>query len=67
LLIDETKGRAIAESEGLRVIGLAGALVIAKQHGFINSVTQLLDALERDAGFYLSKHIRADVVRSAGE
>lgn len=32
LLIDETKGRVIAEAEGLRVIGLAGALVMATQH-----------------------------------
>lgn len=67
LLIDETKGRIIAEAEGLRVIGLAGALVIAKQHGFINSVAELLNSLERDAGFYLSKQIRADILRSAGE
>jgi len=29
LLIDETKGRVIAEAEGLRVIGLAGALSIS--------------------------------------
>lgn len=67
LLIDETKGRAIAQAEGLRVIGLAGALVIAKRHGLIESVAELLDLLERDAGFYLSKQVRADVMRSAGE
>lgn len=67
LLMDETKGRVIAEGEGLRVIGLAGALVIAKQHGFIKSVAKLLDALERDAGFYPSKQIRADVLHSSGE
>jgi uncharacterized protein len=67
LLMDETKGRAIAEGEGIRVIGLAGTLVIAKQHGFIGAVAEILDALEREAGFYLSKQVRADVLRSAGE
>ncbi len=67
LLMDEARGRALAEGEGIRVIGLAGALVIAKQHGFIASVTQILDALGRDAGFYLSKQIRTDVLRAAGE
>jgi len=49
------------------VIGLAGALVIAKQQNVIKSVADMLDLLEREAGFYLSKPIRADVLRSAGE
>ena len=67
LLMDEARGRAIAEREGLRVIGLAGSLVIAKRQGFVKSVTELLDALERESGFYLSKRIRAEVLKSAGE
>ena len=67
LLMDEARGRTIAEKEGLRVIGLAGALVIGKRHGFVKSVTELLDAIERESGFYLSKQIRAEVLKSAGE
>lgn len=66
LLMDETRGRAIAEREGIRVIGLVGTLVIAKRHGLIESVAEILDALEQEAGFFLSKQVRADVLRSAG-
>ena len=59
--------RAVALRCGLRVIGLLGLLVRAKQQGLIPAVAPLLDALERDAGFWMTADLKRRVLDQAGE
>ncbi len=48
LLIDERRGRAEANRLGLRITGLLGILVEAKQRNLIAAVRPLMDTLNRD-------------------
>jgi hypothetical protein len=54
ILLDERAGTQIAESLGLKPIGLVGILIIAKEKGLISSVTLVLDELRFTAGFWIS-------------
>lgn len=67
LLMDETDGRRVAVQEGLRIIGLLGVLLEAKERGFIPSVRQLTAELENTATFHVSDAIKEIIFRSAGE
>ncbi len=67
LLMDEAAGRGVAVRCGLRVIGLLGLLVRAKQQGLVPAVAPLLDALERDAGFWMTADLKRRVLDQAGE
>ncbi|MDD3276691.1 MAG: DUF3368 domain-containing protein [Kiritimatiellales bacterium] len=67
LLIDEALGREAARQEHLPVIGLMGVLLIAKKKGRIPSLAGLIERLETEAGFYLSRPVKARVLKEAGE
>lgn len=67
LLIDEKLGRTIAESRGVRCLGLAGALLMAKQLNLIPSLADVLETLETDANFYLDKPLKKSLLNRAGE
>ncbi len=67
LLIDEREGRAVAEALGIRCVGLAGALLFARQVGLIPSLTELLADLEARANFYLADDVRNQLLKQAGE
>ncbi|MBS1683119.1 MAG: DUF3368 domain-containing protein [Bacteroidetes bacterium] len=67
LLMDETKGRSIARAHGLRIIGLLGILLAAKQRGIVVSVRELIDTLISQAKFRVSEELYIKVISSAGE
>lgn len=67
LLIDEKLGRQVALREGLRIAGLMGLVVEAKQRGLIGSVRELVHRLEGEAGFRVSKAVKTEALRLAGE
>jgi len=67
LLIDERKGRLLAQREGVAMIGLVGVVLLAKRNGLIPSARELLLRLEQEAGMYLAAEIREEALRSLGE
>ncbi len=67
LLIDEKRGRQQAEARGLMAIGLLGVLLLAKRAGQLASVSDLIDQLEVQAGFFVSERVKSIVLRAAGE
>ncbi len=66
LLIDERRGRQVAKSRHLKVAGIAGVLLAAKQKGLLDAVAPELEALRR-AGYRLSAQLIDEVLRLAGE
>ncbi len=67
LLIDERKGRKLAEQEGIPVIGLLGVVLLAKRKALIPAARELLLRLEREAGMYLAEDIRNQALKTVGE
>ena len=66
LLIDERKGRAIANRRGVPVVGIAGVLLAAKKRGLIDAVVPILKNLEQ-AGYRISAGLTKEIARLAGE
>jgi predicted nucleic acid-binding protein len=67
LLIDEAKGRSIAKTKGLQIVGLLGILLLAKEQGIILSVKSLLDGLMEKAKFRLNTELYNRIIAAAGE
>ena len=67
VLMDERRGRRLAERLGLRALGLLGVLVKAKREGVIERVEPLLDALISEAGFWIGPDLRSRVLREVSE
>ena len=66
LILDDRKARRWAKSLGLRVIGTAGLLVLAKGQGVLNEVKPVLESMKR-SNFYLHPSLEKEVLRLAGE
>lgn len=66
LLIDEARGRRIAQARELPHIGTLGILLLAKRRGLIEAVTPLLNQL-LTAGFRMDDSLMQIVKQQAGE
>src|SRR5204862_2113486 len=58
LLMDERKGRRLAQQQGVPVVGLLGVVLMAKRAGFISSARTLLSRLDQEAGIYLTDDLK---------
>ena len=67
LLIDEIEGRRVARQWHLKIIGVLGILARAKAAGLIAAVAPEIEALVREARFWVSEEIRQEVLRNVGE
>lgn len=66
LLLDDQVGRRAARTIGLRVLGTAGLLLLAKRQGHVGAVLPLLEQL-RASGYWLSDILLAEVRKRASE
>ena len=67
LLIDEQTGRAVAETYGLKVTGILGVLVQAKQKGLISEIRSYMERLRDEAGFRIHPGLFERILKMAGE
>lgn len=67
ILIDEREGRSIAKSMGLNPVGVLGILIRAKEEGEIKSLREVLEKLQREAGFYLTDTLMKEILSDVGE
>ena len=67
LLIDERLGREAAVVRGLRITGVFGILLTAKQQGLITAVKPAIDDLIAQANFRVSSQLYTNILEAANE
>ncbi|NMG10853.1 DUF3368 domain-containing protein [Brasilonema sp. UFV-L1] len=67
VLVDERRGRMVANRLKLKYIGILGILVEAKSQGLILAVKPLLNALINQAGFWVAEPLYNRVLRLVDE
>ena len=66
LLMDEKRGRIIAQRSDIKTIGTVGVILFGKQNGLLTQIKSLLDTLN-DNGFRMSDILYQQVLERAGE
>ena len=66
LIIDEKKGRIVAKSLDINIIGLIGIIIKAKEMKYLNSVSKVLIELEH-ADFRISDSLKMTMLEIANE
>ncbi len=66
VILDERRGRRLAQAMGLTVLGTLGILSAAKDKGLITGVKPHLDTL-MSCGFHVATDLHERVLRDAGE
>lgn len=66
LIIDERKGRKLAKDLNIKIIGTLRLILMAKQKGFLSSVTETVSEL-RKANFHLDRKIVNRILKDACE
>ena len=67
VLLDEKEGRRSAARLGLRVSGVVGILLEAKEQSHVDAIRPLLDRLRLEAGFFVSDSLYQLALELAGE
>ena len=67
VILDEKEGRHAAQGFGLRIVGVLGLLLQAKEKGLIPEVGPILQVLRQKAGFYLTDSLLQSVLALANE
>ncbi|MEP0870590.1 DUF3368 domain-containing protein [Trichocoleus desertorum AS-A10] len=67
LLLDEREGRKVAKSLGLKVTGILGVLLRAKQIGELQSLQPVIDDLTNKAGFRIAPDLLAQILTQKGQ
>lgn len=67
LLIDERLGRIIATQYNIKIRGILGILVNAKDQELIPAIQPILDRLIQEAGFRVSQALYDRILRETGE
>lgn len=66
LIMDEKKGRKVAKQIGLKIIGVLGIFMKAKELGLIEKVGPILDKLE-EAEFWISQRLKDQILKRMNE
>ena len=67
VLMDERRGRRVAESLGLEPTGVLGCLVLAKRDGFLHAVSPIIAELQTVSGCWFDGALISAILRAAGE
>jgi predicted nucleic acid-binding protein len=67
ILLDDRAGRELARERGLKVVGVLGELLHAKQAGRILSVREEMEKLQTEARFFIRADLMALILAEAGE
>lgn len=67
LLMDERRGRAVAQELGLTIVGLLGILVQAKKSNLIPAVKPLMDQLIETMDFRISSQLYQAILKATDE
>lgn len=66
LIIDERKGRAVAKRMGIKITGILGLLIKAKELGKIENVKPFLEKLE-NVNFRVSPKLKVQILKKVNE
>jgi predicted nucleic acid-binding protein len=66
LIIDEKKGRGIAKKLGIKITGILGVMIRAKETGVVEKIKPLIDKLEK-VDFRMSARLKSQILERVGE